>query len=77
MTKRGDQKQSTGVRATPRQAEILRLAGGGLIDKEIAKRLGLSISTVRTQWQRFYRANRIRNRAGAVALWLRRHGTDE
>lgn len=72
----GDRKKTTGVRATPRQAQILRLSARGLIDKQIAERLGLSISTVRTQWHRFYKVNRIHNRAAAVALWLRRR-TDE
>jgi DNA-binding CsgD family transcriptional regulator len=45
------------VRVTIRQAEILDLAARDLTDKQIAGRLGISVSTVRTQWQRFYKAN--------------------
>jgi DNA-binding NarL/FixJ family response regulator len=56
---------------TPRQAEILELVADGLADKEIAARLGLSYGTVRTQLGRFFTANGVRDRAGAVALWVR------
>jgi DNA-binding CsgD family transcriptional regulator len=57
--------------ATPRQSEILDLIAAGLADKEIAKRLGLSYGTVRTQLGRFFAANGVRGRAGAAALWVR------
>jgi DNA-binding CsgD family transcriptional regulator len=60
------------VRVTPRQAQILGLAAGDLPDKQIACRLGVSVATVRTQWQRFYKANGLHSRTGAVALWLDR-----
>jgi DNA-binding CsgD family transcriptional regulator len=56
---------------TPRQSEILDLIAVGLADKEIAARLGLSYGTVRTQLGRFFVANGVRGRAGAVALWVR------
>jgi DNA-binding CsgD family transcriptional regulator len=59
------------VRVTVRQAEILDLAARDLSDKQIAGRLGISVATVRTQWQRFYKANGLHGRAGAVAAWLR------
>jgi DNA-binding CsgD family transcriptional regulator len=42
----------------------------GLIDKEIASRLGVSVSTVRTHLQRLYREIGVHSRARAVATWL-------
>jgi DNA-binding NarL/FixJ family response regulator len=60
---------------TRRQAQILELAAHGLADKEIARQLGVSISTIRTQVKRFYSVNSVHNRAGAVGLWLRANGT--
>lgn len=43
---------------SPRESEVLRLASQGLLDKEIARELGLSLNTLRTYW------NRIRLKAG-------------
>jgi len=54
---------------TPRQAEILDLALRGLTDKEIAARLQIAVSTVRTYLERFYRENGLRNKTEAVAAW--------
>src|SRR5207302_570941 len=59
------------VRPTPRLAQILTLAGRGYADKQIAGQLGISLSTVRTHLQRFYSANGLHSRTGAVVLWLR------
>ena len=67
-----DLKGSPGrTHASPRQAEILNLVADGLSDKEIALRLGLSYGTVRTHLERFFTASGVRDRAGAVALWVR------
>lgn len=54
---------------TRRQAEILDLAVRGLTDKEIAARLAIAVSTVRTYLERFYRENGLRNKTEAVAAW--------
>lgn len=62
------------VHTTRRQAQILGLAARDLSDKQVAERLGVSIATVRTQLQRFYKANGVHSRTGAVALWLRMRG---
>ena len=61
-----------GLRISRRQVQILELAARDFSDKQIAVELGLSLSTVRTQWQRFYRSNGVHSRTGAVGLWLRR-----
>jgi DNA-binding CsgD family transcriptional regulator len=60
-----------GVRATRRQGQILGLAARDLADKQIAARLGISVSTIRTELERFYKANGLHSKTGAVALWLR------
>ena len=57
------------LHATPRQREILDLAVRGLTDKEIAARLRVAVSTVRTHLERFYRENGVRNKSEAVAVW--------
>lgn len=59
------------MRVTRRQREILALASDGLTDKEVAICLDLALPTVRTHLQRFYRSNGLRNKAEAIALWLR------
>ena len=59
------------MRITKRQREILGLAASGLIDKLIAEQLSVSVSTVRTHLERFYRANDLRNKSEAVAAYLR------
>lgn len=70
-SKREDLKYVSEVQFTRGQAQILDLAAGDLAVKQIAKQLGVSVPTVKTQLQRFYRANGIHSRAGAVALWVR------
>ena len=63
-----------GLHVTRRQREVLALLATGLTDKEVARRLSISISTVRTHLERFYEANGVRNQAQAVAAWLRHSG---
>ena len=58
------------AQASQRQDEILRLIAQGLADKEIARRLGLSYSTIRAHLDRFYARHGIHDRSAAVALWL-------
>jgi DNA-binding CsgD family transcriptional regulator len=57
------------LHVTPRQREILELAVRGLTDKEIATELGVSVSTIRTHLERFYRENGLRNKSQAVGAW--------
>ena len=64
----------SGIQVTYGQAQILDLAAHDLGVKQIAKQLGVSVPTVKTQLQRFYRANGLHSRAGAVALWVGTRG---
>lgn len=49
---------------------ILRLVASGKTDKEIARLLGISIPTVRTHLQRFYRSHRLHSRTEAALYWI-------
>lgn len=53
-----DQKPFSDI--SPREMQIIEMASAGLIDKEIARRLTLSMATIRTHWVR------IRSKLGAV-----------
>ena len=59
---------------TPRQSEIVSLIASGLEDKEIPRRLGVSVATVRTQLQRLYRQIGVPNRSVAAVRWMQRDG---
>jgi DNA-binding NarL/FixJ family response regulator len=59
---------------TPRQSEIVSLIASGLEDKEIARRLGVSVATVRTQLQRLYRQIGVPNRSVAAVRWMQGAG---
>jgi DNA-binding CsgD family transcriptional regulator len=52
-SKREDLKIFSGVQVTRGQAQILDLAARDLGVKQIAKQLGVSVPTVKTQLQRF------------------------
>ena len=55
---------------TPRQLQILELIAIGATDKELARRLGMSSSTVHTHVDRMFRRFDVRSRSALVALWL-------
>jgi len=57
---------------TPRELEILMLLGEGLVNKQIAVRLGISEHTVKTHLAAVYEKLEASNRAEAVATGLRR-----
>jgi two-component system nitrate/nitrite response regulator NarL len=57
---------------TPRELEILRMAAQGLSAPEIAKRLVVSVTTVKTHLQHIYAKLEVSDRAAAVAQALRR-----
>lgn len=57
---------------TARELEILRMAAQGLSAPEIAKRLVVSVTTVKTHLQHVYAKLEVSDRAAAVAQALRR-----
>ena len=56
---------------TDRQRDILRLMAEGLVKKEIADQLGISVHTVSTHMQRVYDKLHVTTNTGAVAKALR------
>jgi DNA-binding NarL/FixJ family response regulator len=56
---------------TPRERDILRLLADGLVKKEIADTLAISVNTVSTHMQRVYEKLHVRTNTGAVAKALR------
>ena len=55
----------------PRQRQILGMVAGGQSNKEIARALGLSISTVKNTLTKTYWRLGARNRTEAVVWWYR------
>jgi DNA-binding CsgD family transcriptional regulator len=55
---------------TPRQQDLLRLVAAGHTNTQIARRLGLSESTVRTHLENIYRRLQVSSRAAAVTRAL-------
>ncbi|HEY3781665.1 MAG TPA: PAS domain S-box protein [Fimbriimonadaceae bacterium] len=45
-------RDCSAITLSSRQLEIIRFAREGLIDKEIATRLGIGVGSVKTQWER-------------------------
>ena len=66
---------SAGPQLSPRQGEILRLLGQGLVTKEIAARLGLSVKTVETHRARLMQALRLRRASELVRYAVLHTGT--
>jgi DNA-binding CsgD family transcriptional regulator len=56
---------------SPRQEQILELVAEGCSDKEIARRLGMSVRTVGTHLSRLYERHQVHSRSAIVAMWLR------
>ena len=57
---------------TERELEVLRLLADGLTNKTIARRLGTSPATVKSQVRTICAKLGVESRAGAVALAIRR-----
>ena len=56
----------TATRLSEREREVAELAACGLHDKEIARRLGISITTVRTHIDHAFRKLNVNNRMTLV-----------
>jgi DNA-binding NarL/FixJ family response regulator len=61
---------------TERDVEVLAMVARGLSDKEIAQKLGVSESTVKSHLRTIYRRLQVRNRAQAVAFAVEKHLLD-
>jgi DNA-binding CsgD family transcriptional regulator len=59
-----------------REGQILGLAAAGLIDKEICRRLGITMNTLRTYWARIRNKRGNDTRAGLVAAFVRESLTE-
>ena len=70
-----EQLTSTAPQLSPRQSEILRLLGQGLVTKEIAARLGLSVKTVETHRARLMQALHLRRATELVRYAVLHSGT--
>jgi two-component system nitrate/nitrite response regulator NarL len=65
------QKKTKEEPLSPREREILQLVGEGLTNAEIAARLFIGETTVRTHLQRLLNKLKLKNRAEAIAYALR------
>ncbi len=66
-----DPQDAGAYEVTPRQRDILRLMAEGLVKKEIADALDISVATVSTHMQRVYEKLHVTTNTGAVAKALR------
>ena len=60
---------------SPREAQVLRLVVEGLLNKQIAARLGITERTVKAHLTSAYQRIGVSDRTQA-ALWVQRHGLD-
>ena len=67
----GNPRETDAYDVTPRQRDILRLMADGLVKKEIAEALNISVATVSTHMQRVYEKLHVTTNTGAVAKALR------
>lgn len=67
----GYRRKSPGKGLTPREKEVLRLVGQGVTNHEIARRLCISLNTVKNHLKRIMEKSGTSNRAQAVAYALR------
>ena len=64
--------QAEGVALTPREEEILRLVAEGLSNRQIASRLGMAVTTVRTHLSSVYGKLQVKTRV-ELALYANTH----
>ncbi|HJR96395.1 MAG TPA: response regulator transcription factor [Actinomycetota bacterium] len=68
-----ERSERTEAGLTAREREVLVLVGEGLVNKQIARRLGISEKTVKTHLTRVFQRIGVVDRTQA-ALWAERHG---
>lgn len=66
-------KPGGGIKATPRERQVLGLVALGLTDKESALQMHISPRTVQAHLRHFCERNGVRNRPEATALWTGSH----
>jgi DNA-binding NarL/FixJ family response regulator len=67
----GDMASAAYSKLTPRQRDVLRCIREGKSNKEIARMLGLTESTVKVHTNALYRTLGVRNRVGAAATQMK------
>lgn len=67
-----DERDGGWAALSPREREVLRLAGAGMTNKEVARRLGLSVRTVQVHFAHIFEKLGVASRTEAVVLALRR-----
>ncbi len=68
----GDPRSAATADLSPREAEVLRLVVEGLLNKQIAQRLGITERTVKAHLTSVYQRIGVADRTQA-ALWAQRH----
>ena len=68
----GSGREAAPVELSPREAEVLRLVVAGLLNKQIAQRLGITERTVKAHLTSAYQRIGVADRTQA-ALWAQRH----
>jgi DNA-binding NarL/FixJ family response regulator len=63
---------ATKDRLTPREIDVLRRIAAGMITREIAHELGVTVKTVENHKQRIFRKLDVQNQAHAVSIAIRR-----
>jgi DNA-binding NarL/FixJ family response regulator len=71
----GEQPTSDASGLSPREAQVLRLVVEGLLNKQIAARLGITERTVKAHLTSAYQRIGVADRTQA-ALWVQRHDLD-
>jgi DNA-binding NarL/FixJ family response regulator len=71
----GEQPAPDGSGLSPREAQVLRLVVEGLLNKQIASRLGITERTVKAHLTSAYQRIGVADRTQA-ALWAQRHDLD-
>jgi DNA-binding CsgD family transcriptional regulator len=64
------------LKLSKREQEIVDLASTGLLDKEIAPRLGITDNTIKTYWKRIRQKLGEGTRPGLVAAYVRQSGAE-